>query len=211
MDDLTPEQLSRPIWLLADSLPKKYAGTLKEALNPRHPTRHSIWTPIWNEIQEAVYLPDKRRVDSDRLCIMNAVKTEADCEPDWDFCSTRMQDRIALFGRKVAHSEPCLILTFGRRAFCFALLARGMKPQHRPGAWTCDLLGREFRNAIANFAMTKTNVIPLLHASIARGKWIEAHEGFTGQSNGNYFEFTGRQLGSLLKEHARNLAIWVPS
>lgn len=209
MDGLTAEQLGRPIWLLADSLPRRYADALNGALDPRHPTRHSIWTPIWNEIQEVVYLPNKRRVDGNRLCIMNAVKTEVGYEPDWDFGGERMQKRMASFEKDTALFEPRLILTFGRRAFCFALLSRGFKPQHRPSAWTCSSLGKAFRDAIASFDAGKTNVVPLLHASIARGKWDEAHRGFTGHPKGNYFEFSGRQIGDLLKKYGDLLDIWV--
>jgi hypothetical protein len=209
MDELTSEQLKRPIWLLADSLPKKYVSALTGALDPRFPTRHSIWTPVWDEIQQAVYIGKKRRVDANSLCVANAIKTEPNCDPDWDFKSPTVAVRIAEYRRELEQYHPVMVLTFGRRAFCFAALARGESIKHRPNAWSCEKLGQEFRSRVARFNVNETNIIPLLHASIARGKWKEAHHGFTGSSAGNYFEFVWRKMGCLLNRNSDDLDIWL--
>jgi hypothetical protein len=44
------------------------------------------------------------------------------------------------------------------------------------------------------------NVLPLLHASIARKEFLLCHEKFSG-GNGNYFQYVGERLGRVLVEH----------
>jgi hypothetical protein len=38
-----------PIWLLGDSNPKGWQSVLETPLDPRHPARHNIWTPVLRE------------------------------------------------------------------------------------------------------------------------------------------------------------------
>jgi hypothetical protein len=44
------------------------------------------------------------------------------------------------------------------------------------------------------------NVLPLLHASIARGKFLHCHEKFSG-GNKDYFQSVGEKLARVLVEH----------
>ena len=69
-----------PIWLIADSQPKRWQSLLMAPLDPRHPARQNIWTPILNYMQEEFYnyKRSKRRFNSTRLYIRNAVIDPAD-------------------------------------------------------------------------------------------------------------------------------------
>jgi hypothetical protein len=63
---------SSPVWLLADSPPVRRPDIIP--LDARHPSRHNIWTPILEQIQEVAYRhSDRLRVDADKLYIRNAV------------------------------------------------------------------------------------------------------------------------------------------
>jgi hypothetical protein len=62
-----------PIWLLGDSNPRNWEDRLETPLDPRHPARHSIWTPILDGIQDNVFRVVKRRVNTRHLYIRNAV------------------------------------------------------------------------------------------------------------------------------------------
>ncbi len=41
----------------------------------------------------------------------------------------------------------------------------------------------------------RINFLPLLHITISRGKFLQAHEYFTRIKGGNYFEFVSDQTG----------------
>jgi hypothetical protein len=65
---------SFPVWLLADSPPKVWAERLEYPLDARHPTRHSIWTPICDVIQRYVYADQRRlRFNDQKVVIHNAI------------------------------------------------------------------------------------------------------------------------------------------
>jgi hypothetical protein len=204
-----PDQLIFPIWLLADSLPKALLEKIKEPLDTRHPTRHSIWTSVLNEIKATVYFPDRRRVNEDRLCICNAATNKHDGDPDWNFDRSGITDRIHAYGEEVSRYKPSIVLVFGRRAFEFARWAFGETPRDKPIWWNCEKLGNEFRKRIDNFDPAETNLCPLLHASIARGRFLEAHNLFTNEKGGNYFKFVGCALGELLKHYSGECDVWI--
>jgi|GEM_PF-5023839 hypothetical protein len=44
-----------PIWLLGGSEPDRWKSVLNAPLEPRHPVRHNIWTPLLDVIQDSVY------------------------------------------------------------------------------------------------------------------------------------------------------------
>jgi hypothetical protein len=209
MDGLTQSQLRFPIWLLGDSYPGKWRLEPNALLDPRHPTRHNIWTPILNEIQNAVYRPDKLRVDEARICITNAVESGVGGEPDWEFRTPSIKSRAAEYGELIDANRPRFVLAFGRRAYAFARLATGAKDRCRPTDWNRKSLGAEFRRSVDNFNPNEVNLFPLLHATTASRQWKTSHSEFTGNPIGNYFEFTGKLIGSLLKRHASELGVWV--
>ena len=65
-----------PIWLLGDSPSDSPSAKDQDLtpLDPRHPTRHSIWTPIQDVIQRQLYVECGRRMDDSKLYIRNAVR-----------------------------------------------------------------------------------------------------------------------------------------
>jgi hypothetical protein len=64
-----------------------------------------------------------------------------------------------------------------------------------------DDLGEAFRNAVEKFDPDRMNLFPLLHISIARGRFLQAHDYFTRIKGGNYFDFVSRQLADRLIAH----------
>jgi hypothetical protein len=209
MDGLPKSQLRSPIWLLDDSYAAKWRQEPKALLDPRHPARHDMWTPILNEIQNAVYRPDKLRVDEGRICITKAAGNGVGGEADWGFGTPSIGSRIAEYGELINANRPRFVLAFGRRAYAFARLATGAKDRCSPTDWNRKTLGAEFRRSVDDFNPNEVNIFPLLHAITARRQWKESHSEFTGDPTGNYFEFTGELIGGLLKRHASELDVWV--
>lgn len=62
-----------PVCLIADSPPKNWEEALDIPLDPRHPARHNIWSSVLCYMQEALYYDDKRRFDTSKLYIRNAI------------------------------------------------------------------------------------------------------------------------------------------
>ena len=62
-----------PIWLIGDSPPQNWEHDLNHPLDERHPTRHSIWTPIENVIQRLLYNWKNTRLLSENIYIINAI------------------------------------------------------------------------------------------------------------------------------------------
>ncbi len=77
---------------------------------------------------------------------------------------------------------------------------------------TAKLLGEQFRSRIEKFHDDRVNIIPLLHASIARGKFLEATWDFVGaygQTPPNYFDYVGTKLADLLLAKLADKPIWI--
>lgn len=90
---------------------------------------------------------------------------------------------------------------WNRRIAVFALRAL-QDPAKRPQDWTVrDVrdLAREFEARISTVRLDAVNVLPLLHAIVAR-KFRRCHERFSG-SEGNYFDYVGRKIAEVLIEH----------
>ena len=113
------------------------------------------------------------------------------------------------FGKLLGTCRPALVLTFGAFAFEFARRSLGKEPTRRFSYWTTKRLGAEFSQAVTGFDPLELNVFPLLHVSIAGGRFLESHEYFTGNPNGNYFDFVAREIGILLLEYKDTLGVWV--
>ena len=182
------------IWLLADSNPITWQEELEGPLDRRHPTRHNIWTPIEQVIQRHLFQQCKSRL-TDELFIRNAVG-----DPCHKFQKESLADEIAEFSRSLSEHKPVLVLCFGQFAFEFALRARQEVGEPDFRNWSVKQLAKEFGNRICNFQVDSVNVLPLLHASIARGKFLHCHEEFSG-GQGNYFDYVGRKIASILIEY----------
>jgi hypothetical protein len=187
---------SSPVWLLADSPPVRRPGIIP--LDARHPSRHNIWTPLLDEIQEVAW-QFGRRLDRTKPYILNAVQRAQ----DWQ--NRELLDRqIENFSNTVKKHQPTLIFCFGQKSYEFALHAvnASVASGWDPTRWDFEKLGTAFRKSVIEFdpdtADGRPNLIPLLHVSIARKSYSDAHERFTGDEFGNYFAFAGAQLGQTL-------------
>lgn len=196
-----------PIWLIGDSPPAAWKDKLETPLDPRHPTRHNIWTAVADSMQERLYRQAKLRLDTSRLYIRNAMSqplTEANRE------ELQRVSKNVLKGL-VGRYKPKLLLTFGVSAFGIGLMALGETTA--VFADSAELLGEQFRRRISGYDGGRANVIPLLHASIARGKFLEAHRDFVaghGRKPDNYFDYVGEALADLLIAKMANEPIWLP-
>jgi len=202
-----------PVWLVADSEPRNWHHLLSAPLDPRHPARHNIWTPVLDYVQDTLYRKEKRRFDTTNLYIRNAV-INSDDKPQstalsW---SQELQKEIHSLSTSLLNFKPRVVLTFGAFAFEFLRRAHGEKPMLPYSHWSTRQLGGEFKNRIASYEASKTNILPLLHVSIARGKFLESHKYFVGEESmepANYFEFVGNKLAQLFLRELRNAPIWI--
>ena len=195
-----------PIWLIGDSPPEAWADKLDTPLDPRHPARHSIWTSVADTMQDRLYCMSRRRLDTSRLYIRNAMSKPLTERGLSEFLRLSEEFLKGL----LTDYKPSILLTFGVSAFMIALLAAGESPQRIYD--TTKLLGEQFRQRIEQYNHHGVNIIPLLHVSISRGKFLEAHRDFVG-ANGqpppNYFEYVGIRLADLLLEKLSDKTIWV--
>ena len=133
-----------PIWLVADSEPKRWQELLLTPLDPRHPARHSIWTSVLDYMQEILYRQERRRFASDRLYIVNSVKDPADkpmtMNTDW---SQQLKDKTNSLGHRLSHYHPKVIITFGAFAFEFVRRAHGEEPLFPFAHWSTRRLWSE--------------------------------------------------------------------
>ena len=202
-----------PVWLIADSEPKNWHKLLLVPLDPRHPARHNIWTSVLEHMQETLYKRKRLRLDQSKLYIRNAV-TDPSEKPksaalSW---SQELQGKVDSLRTDLEVMSPKLVLTFGAFAFEFVRRARREKSFYPYSHWSTLRLGEEFRERLSRYDVSKTNVLPLLHVSIARGKFLESHRYFVGAEMGespNYFEYVGTRLAELLLKRLEFEPIWV--
>ena len=189
-----------PIWLIGDSPPEAWADKLDTPLDPRHPARHSIWTSVADPMQDRLYTQGKLRLDTSRLYIRNAMLS-------LDEQTQLSQERLKKLLDKY---RPSVVLTFGASAFMIALPASDETPQK--SYKTTKLLGEQFRSRIEKYDEHKVNIIPLLHVSIARGKFLEGHRDFVGPHGSmppNYFDYVSTKLADLLLAQLSDKPIWI--
>ena len=189
-----------PIWLIGDSPSEAWADKLDTPLDPRHPAQHNIWTSVADPMQDRLYRQGKLRLDTSRLYIRNAMLS--------------LGEQIQLSGPRLKElldkHRPNVVLTFGASAFMIALFASGEVPKKLYK--TTKLLGEQFRSRIEKYDEHKVNIIPLLHISIARGKFLEGHRDFVGaygQIPANYFDYVGTKLADLLLAKLHDKSIWI--
>jgi hypothetical protein len=199
-----------PLWLIGDSNPAQWESSLLTPLDPRHPVRHNIWTSVLDVMQDRVYREARLRIDSSRLYIRNALADSnnkpAPSERQW---GTSVQGAISDLQQLIKNDHPIMLFCFGAFAFEFVRRALGEAPPRKYGHWGARRLGEEFRARMAAFDLARTNAIPLLHRSIAGGKFIEAHEFFCGEKGANYFERAGTALAQVLLQNRKQLRIWI--
>lgn len=191
------------VWLLGDSEPKNWREKLSVPLDPRHPARHSIWTPVLDAAQRRLYQIEKLRFDDRAMYVRNAISLAAHKPtPTARAWSGQVQTELEDFIRLAQKHRPLLILSFGAFSCEFAL--RSLPPSEAPrevipfGGWSTKALGTRFLEVCSSFDVSTTNLVPLLHATIARGRFLESHRDFCGADGANYFEFVGAKIADLL-------------
>ncbi|MCY4389200.1 MAG: hypothetical protein OXC18_19060 [Desulfurellaceae bacterium] len=198
-----------PIWLIGDSNPESWADVLNYPLDPRHPARHNIWTPILDGIQEQVFLADGRRVATDQLYARNAVQDKGERPPGTEIVwQPGLLKEVHNFASLLTLHTPKLVFTFGAFAFEFARRSLKENPEEKTKGWTTERLGQEFRQRVRDFDPEGINIFPLLHISIARRWFLQSHNYFTGREGGNYFDYVAKEIAPLLLEHKLSLPIW---
>jgi len=191
-----------PIWLIGNSPPEAWADKLDTPLDPRHPARHSIWTSVADPMQDRLYRKGRLRLDTSRLYIRNALN-----QP---WAISIIQEQTRLLKGMLEKYKPRIVLTFGAFAFMMILHASEEAPQKL--FKTTKLLGEQFRSRIQEYDDRKVNVIPLLHSSIARGRFLESHRDFVGahgKTPPNYFDYVGETLADLLLANFSKEPIWI--
>lgn len=196
------------IWLIGDSEPKNFKEKLENPLDYKHPAIHNIFTPILNQIQDEVFKIDNR-IDIDNLYIRNAIR---DVE-DWNNIDKISED-IKELNKLLYDYKPLIIIPFGRRAFEFTRRAVGEESRDFQ-LWNTYKIGQEFIERCKNFNCNNINIIPLLHVSIARRNFLEAHKYFckainevTKEQEENYFIATGKLIGTLLVKNKEKIDCW---
>jgi len=198
-----------PIWLLGDSNPKNWATNLDIPLDPRHPARHNIWTSVLDEIQDAVFRAAKRRVNTQRLYVRNAIESSSDKPiPSLLNWSTVTNQEVKSFRELLDKYHPPILFSFGSFACEFA--RRALNETAQPYRyWGTGNLGKLFQKNLTSFTLTTTNLIPLLHVSIARIYFLESHKQFCAGRGTNYFQVVGKEVASMLLEKAIDIPIWI--
>lgn len=198
------------IWLLGDSNPKNWQDKLLTPLDPRHPARHSIWTPILDAIQDRLFRQCRIRMDTSSLYVRNAIENSDQkprgAELAW---KTEVEQEIEQFRQLIHKHKPKLVLCFGAFAFEFARRVDFQKPEQNYGYWGAKRLGQEFSQRIDRFDIHISNILPLLHASIARGRFIQSHDYFCDKEGENYFKYVGNCIVDKLIKHQDQLSIWI--
>ena len=198
-----------PIWLIGDSPPEHWKDKLSVPLDSKHPSRHDIWTPVVDGIQERVFRADRRRVDTSRLYLRNAVQNhkckEATNSKEW----SKLEKEIKEFRALLKQYNPTLVFTFGSFAFEFANRSLSIDEKKAYTYWSTKRLGEQFRRSVDKFSLNQMNVLPLLHVSIARGKFLESHEYLTCEKDGNCFDYVADKVSHLLLKHKDALHVWV--
>jgi hypothetical protein len=120
---------------------------------------------------------------------------------DWGLNSP-VSSAIADLSEVIGDGKPLIVLAFGQFAFELCRRALGEHPQRALQHWTMAELGDEFRRRMAGEAGGGPLLVPLLHASIARGYYLDAHMRFCDAQAGsaaNYFSYVGTGLGHWIR------------
>jgi hypothetical protein len=199
-----------PLWLLGDSEPERWQAVLDAPLDPRHPIRHNIWTPVLEVIQDRAFRVFGGRIDTSDVFIRNAVGNRSDrplpTDAGW---GPRAQAEVTALGDLIGEYGPKVILCFGAFSFEFARRALLEEPRWNYGHWGARGLGDEFRRRIGGFDCEGTTMLPMLHRTIAGGKFIQSHEYFCNKEGANYFAYVGGELAEKMIQYRDKLPIWI--
>jgi hypothetical protein len=99
------------------------------------------------------------------------------------------------------------LITFGANAYRFAQEALDF-PTPSKRELEAKGLGAQFRSAILHFNPQKVNVLPLLHAYVARSGWQTAGKDYADEATANYFDYAGSQLGDILIKYGTDWPVW---
>lgn len=199
-----------PIWLIGDSNPQNWQTKLQQPLDPRHPARHNIWSPVLLEIQDQVFKRDRLHVDQSKFYVRNAIQNSKQKPAAGDSVwSKYLQQAVKEFQADIYQHSPQIIFTFGAFSYEFVRRSLGLGEPAPYNAWNTATLGEAFGEAIKCFNPDKTNVIPLLHVSISRGKFIESHDNFCNSPGQNYFVYSGQDIATKLVGFKNKLNIWL--
>lgn len=196
------------VWIIGDSEPDNCSDKLEDPFDTKHPTIHNIFFPILEHIQDDLFFTGNR-IDVNKFYIRNAVKNSQDWKNE-----AVLENEILEFKQLMTNNPPKMILTFGGKAYEFVRRSMGEKFE-KLDHWDTINLGTEFARSCKTFDINKVNVIPLLHASICRGKYLTAHENFSkainekfGLAENNYFEATAKVLTPIFLENRDAFDVW---
>ena len=184
-----------PIWLL---------------VNPKHPAvRYNIWTPVLNEIQDRIFREIHTRIDTTNIFIRNAVSDCGIVPNTLNWWRPEVAKEIVLFREMVLEHKPKILISFGAFPFEFLRRVYEIKPEKGPKYWGTSNLEDEFRKAIGNFDINKTNRIPLLRRLITSSNDLEADNCFDRKGSKNYYYDVGSKIAEKIIENKDNLNIWI--
>lgn len=197
------------IWIIGDSPPKNNADKLKYPFDLKHPTVYNTVLPIIDQIQEQAFKV-RMRLDWNKLYIRNTVENEDDYG-DKD----KLEKEIVKLDKLISQYKPIIIMTFGARAL--EVVRRAINEEVKSMQyWDTRKIGKEFKERYTSFNPNKTNVIPLFHACICRGKYLTVHKNFCeaikesyDEVSENYFHSAGKILGTIILENKHIFNVWV--
>jgi len=199
-----------PLWLLGDSNPEHWHQRLTSPLDPRHPIRHNIWTSVLDVIQDKVYREYRLRVNTDDIYKRNAVE-DSNIKPGGSSLSWSNNLEVELLNLKslIKENQPRIILSFGAFSYELGRRAIAEKPARYYDYWGAEELGNEFRDHVSIFNLSKINLLPLLHRSVAGGYFLSAHRDFYQKEGENYFNYVGEKIAEQILKYRLELPIWI--
>jgi hypothetical protein len=219
-----------PIWLLGDSRSSneqvKKLDPKIEPLDRRHPTRHTIWTPILEVIQRHLF-EHGLRLDDRKIYIQNAVTSPEYTVKNAEKLRAKIvklqkideagtvvlrQNLVAeiaglqvmrlteidILGKLLKSHNPLFVLCFGEFAFECARWAKEEEnpPLQKWRKWEIAELSTQFEDRIKEVKLGRITLLPLLHQSIAYS-FADANADFSGRG-GYYFEYVGKEIADKL-------------
>ena len=199
-----------PIWLLGDSEPKNWRKQLCKPLDVRHPIRHNIWTSILDVVQDEIHRKLRKRLDTKDIYIRNAIDDPA-IKPknNQKIWNADVEYELNNFKLLINKHKPVIIVSFGSFAYEFGRRATGSTDFKEFRYWSTLELGDEFRERINSFNIDNTNLLPLLHRSIAGRFFLQSHNNFCRNFGANYFNYVGEEIADVIVRNKNNLNIWI--
>lgn len=186
---------SNPIWLV---------------VNPKYPAvRYHIWAPILDAIQDRVFRKLRARIDTRNIFIINAVSDIGILPNSLNCREAEAAKEIVILKESVLEYQPKLLITFGMITYEFVKRVLEIRPEKGSKYWNTTNLGEEFERSIANFDITQTNRIPLLHRVMKNDKFILDRNDFSREDSENYFREVGVKIADRIIENKDNLRIWI--